>query len=68
VRYIRPDGTVDPVGVEAMAYRDSTDPQATIMSTYHSAGTHPRHAWNIGREVQELLRRELGRELTCTVS
>jgi len=68
VRYIRPDGSVDPATVEALAFRDSTDALATIMSTYHATRTHPRHAWNIAREVQELLRRDLGREITCTVS
>ena len=68
VRYIRPDGSVDPATVEALAFRDSTDALATIMSTYQSTGTHPRFAWNIGMEVQQLLSREIGREITCTVS
>lgn len=68
VRYARPDGSFDPATVEAQSFRESTDPLSTIMSTYQSTGTHPRFAWNIGMEVQQLLSREIGREITCTVS
>ncbi|OBU60884.1 hypothetical protein A9K56_11870 [Stenotrophomonas maltophilia] len=68
VRYVQPDGTLDPeVLVAVPDSRELTDPAATIMNSVDCAVTRPRHAWNIAREVRELLSREIGREITCTV-
>ncbi|KAG1248329.1 hypothetical protein G6F65_019679 [Rhizopus arrhizus] len=68
VRYLQPDGTLDPeVLVAVPDSRALSDPAATIMNSVDCAVTLPRHAWNIAREIRELLSRQIGREITCTV-
>ncbi|MBA0435439.1 hypothetical protein D7Y55_12705 [Stenotrophomonas maltophilia] len=68
VRYLQPDGTLDPeVLVAVPDSRALSDPSATIMNSVDCAVTLPRHAWNIAREIRELLSRQIGREITCTV-
>lgn len=68
VRYIKPDGSFDPETLVAKPdSRELSDPDATIMNAEDCNAIKPRHAWNIAREVQELLRHEIGREITCTV-
>lgn len=68
VKFFLPGGTLDTDVVHAPEFREDTDPLATIMSSVDCAVTRPRHCYNIGREVQELLAREIAREITCTVS
>ncbi|MNV02399.1 hypothetical protein D3C71_926340 [compost metagenome] len=68
VRYIQPDGVLDPeILVAVPDSRELSDPLATIMNAGDCAVTKPRHAWNIAREVQEMLSHEIGRDITCTV-
>ena len=68
VKFFLPSGTLDTEEVHAPEFREDSDPLATIMSSVDCSVTRPRHCYNIGREVQELLTREIAREITCTVS
>jgi type VI secretion system secreted protein VgrG len=67
VRYIEPDGTLDPA-VSAPAFKPATDPSATIMSSYGDTTVLNRHCWNVAIEVQDLLTAKLGRAIKCTIS
>lgn len=69
VHYFRPDGTVDGEVIRAGEPREVDDPLATLLSGYEAFRYEavPRHAWNVAREVQELLRDETGREIACEI-
>ena len=67
VKYIKPDGTLD-VAISAPPFKPTTDPSASIMSSYNDTVMLPRHCWQIAIEVQALLTAELGRKITCTIS
>lgn len=69
VHYFRPDGTVDGEVIQAGEPREMDDPLATLLSGYEAFRYEavPRHAWNVAREVQELLRDETGREIACEI-
>ena len=67
VHYFRPDGTADAAVIQAGEPREVDDPLGTLLSGYGAFRYEavPRHAWNVAREVQELLRDETGREIAC---
>lgn len=69
VHYFRPDGTADAAVIQAGEPREVDDPLATLLSGYEAFRYEavPRHAWNVAREVQELLRDETGREIACEI-
>jgi type VI secretion system secreted protein VgrG len=67
VRYLKPNGSLV---VSIVALPDGVPkngPGATIMSTADNKKTLPRHCWNIGIEVQDLLTSKLGRKIECTI-
>ena len=67
MRHIKPDETLgDPVSAPFDG-KPATEVDATIMSTVNSTVVLTRHAWNIGIEVQEILRDEFDRDITCTI-
>lgn len=68
VKYIKPDGTLDASILAPYDGKNKTDADATIMAAYNNTKTLPRHCWNIAIEVQELLTREIGREIKCAIS
>lgn len=68
VKFFQPNQTLSSEVVVTRTSRDASDPDATLMSDHHNIVLKPRHAWNIGLEVQELLNREIGREVSCTVA
>lgn len=55
--------------IQAGEPREVDDPLATLLSGYEAFRYEavPRHAWNVAREVQELLRDETGREIACEI-
>lgn len=67
IKFFRPDGIIDGEAVIATSDLGESDPLNTFMYS-HPTATKPRHAWNIGLEVRELLSQEIGREVTCTVT
>ncbi len=67
IRHVMPDGVLNPDALVTVAMREDDDPESSMMFDQYNALVKPRHAWNIGLEVQELLSREIGREITCTV-
>lgn len=68
VRFFQPNRVLSSDAVVTRTSREASDPDATLMSDHHNIVLKPRHAWNIGLEVQELLGREIGREIACTVT
>jgi len=68
LQYFMPNGmpSEELVRTKGMGHDEGQAP--TLMSEEHSAVLEPRHVWNVGIEVTELLRLELGREVTCVVS
>lgn len=68
VRYFKPDGTLDSeVLVAKPDSRELSDPDATMMNAEDCGILKPRHAWNIAREVEELLSNEIGRRIECSI-
>lgn len=69
VKYYKVDGTLDSTSISAPYNGKPTGAaDATIMAAVNNTIRMERHCWNVTREVQELLRVQLGREVTCTVS
>ncbi|WP_313246962.1 hypothetical protein [Stenotrophomonas rhizophila] len=52
-----------------LEYYQRRGPTITVLSGYEAFRYEavPRHAWNVAREVQELLRDEIGREIACEI-
>ncbi|MGE8286905.1 MAG: PAAR domain-containing protein [Stenotrophomonas sp.] len=68
IKFFMPNRIVSPEVVVTRSSREKSDPHATLMSDHHNTTVKPRHAWNIGLEVQDLLNREIGREVSCIVT
>ncbi|WP_313494103.1 PAAR domain-containing protein [Stenotrophomonas sp.] len=67
IRYFMPDGVLSPDALVTVTMREDDDPESSMMFDQYNPLVKPRHAWNIGLEVQDLLSREIGREIACTV-
>lgn len=67
IKYVEPNGELSADALVTVTMREADDPDSSMMFDQYNAKVKPRHAWNIGLEVQELLSREIGREITCTV-
>lgn len=68
ISFFMPNGRLSPETIVARPSRSEPDPEATLMSEHHNTVLKPRHAWNIGLEVQQLLSRETGREVACQIT
>jgi len=66
VKYYKPDGSLD-AAISAPPLKPQNAPDASIMSSKYNTNKMKRHAWNIAIEVQELLRKKLGREIKCSI-
>ncbi|MGR4895777.1 PAAR domain-containing protein [Stenotrophomonas sp. LARHCG68] len=68
IRYFMPNRMLSRETVTTRSSWSESDPDATLMSVHHNEVLKPRHAWNIGLEVQKLLSREIGRGVICDVA
>lgn len=66
VRFIHPDGSQD-VEIATPEAKSEQETDASLMSSRNNYTFFPRHAWNIAIEAQALLRKELGRKITCDI-
>ena len=66
IKFAMPDGTSGTEIVMARNAEIDADPEATMMSERYSTTLKPRHVWNVGIEVRELLSRKLEREVLCS--
>ncbi len=68
IKFFMPDRILSSEVVVTRSSLSESDPAATLMSVHHNTTLKSRHAWNIGLEVEQLLSREIGREVVCLVT
>ncbi|WP_303748108.1 PAAR domain-containing protein [Stenotrophomonas pigmentata] len=68
ISYFLPDGTLSPNVLVTRSSSLPPEPSSTFLFNEYLRGVQPRHAWNIGLEVQELLTKEIGRQFACEIS